>query len=140
MAGLPPPQESRAMPSTPHPTFTPALKLHFLDELSRHGNARVAAARVGVSRLGVYLARASELSPFDLGLRMTVAMQELHDGRAEAARFLLVPVAYNPHGGSLAQAARRVLERIAAEPDWRGDGTVIDPATKGDDEGGDSGA
>lgn len=39
------------------PVFTPALKLRFLDELSRHGNVRVAAGRVGVSRSGVYLAR-----------------------------------------------------------------------------------
>lgn len=39
------------------PVFTPALKLRFLDELSRHGNVRVAAARVGVSRSGLYLAR-----------------------------------------------------------------------------------
>jgi hypothetical protein len=39
------------------PVFTPARKLRFLDELARHGNVRVAAARVGVSRSGVYLAR-----------------------------------------------------------------------------------
>ncbi|MCB2057797.1 MAG: hypothetical protein H6916_02050 [Novosphingobium sp.] len=85
------------------------------------------------------LERASELSPFDLGLRMTVAMQELHDGRTEAARFFLVPVAYNPHGGPLAGAARKVLDRIASDPAWRGDGTVIDPATKDDEEGGEEG-
>ncbi|MCZ8326037.1 MAG: hypothetical protein O9283_12315 [Sphingomonadaceae bacterium] len=39
------------------PVFTPARKRRFLDELARHGNVRVAAARVGVSRSGVYLAR-----------------------------------------------------------------------------------
>ncbi len=39
------------------PVFTPSLKLRFLDELSQHGNVRVAAARVGVSRSGLYLAR-----------------------------------------------------------------------------------
>lgn len=39
------------------PVLTPARKLRFLDELARHGNVRVAAARVGVSRSGVYLAR-----------------------------------------------------------------------------------
>lgn len=38
-------------------TFTPDLKLRFLDELSRHGNVRVAAARCGVSRSGAYFAR-----------------------------------------------------------------------------------
>ena len=35
----------------------PALKLRFLDELAQHGNVRVAAGRVGVSRSGLYLAR-----------------------------------------------------------------------------------
>ena len=39
------------------PVLTPARKRRFLDELARHGNVRVAAARVGVSRSGVYLAR-----------------------------------------------------------------------------------
>lgn len=42
------------------PIFTPALKLRFLDELSRHGNVRVAAGRCGVSRSGAYLARARD--------------------------------------------------------------------------------
>ena len=41
----------------PDPIFTPALKLRFLDALAQHGNVRVAAARVGVSRSGVYLVR-----------------------------------------------------------------------------------
>ncbi|MFM5916734.1 MAG: hypothetical protein ACKOOL_04275 [Novosphingobium sp.] len=48
------------MSQTPDPIFTPELKLRFVDELSRHGNARVAAARVGVSRSGAYLARARD--------------------------------------------------------------------------------
>ena len=39
------------------PVLTPQRKARFLDELSRHGNVRVAAARVGVSRSGLYLAR-----------------------------------------------------------------------------------
>ncbi|MFM5895130.1 MAG: hypothetical protein ACKOQM_11975 [Novosphingobium sp.] len=39
------------------PVFTPSLKLRFLDELSQHGNVRVAASRIGVSRSGLYLAR-----------------------------------------------------------------------------------
>ena len=48
------------MPKPADPIFTPALKLRFLDELARHGNVRVAAARCGVSRSGVYLARSRD--------------------------------------------------------------------------------
>ena len=59
-ASLPPPptpssEEEGAFASSP--IFTPARKLRFLDELARHGNVRVAAARCGVSRSGAYLAR-----------------------------------------------------------------------------------
>lgn len=39
------------------PILTPARKMRFLDELSRHGNVRVAVGRVGVSRSAVYLAQ-----------------------------------------------------------------------------------
>ena len=39
------------------PVFTPERKVRFLDALAAHGNVRVAAARVGLSRSGVYLAR-----------------------------------------------------------------------------------
>lgn len=49
--GGPPPREGE------DPVCTPARKRRFLDELARHGNVRVAAARVGVSRSGLYLAR-----------------------------------------------------------------------------------
>ena len=48
------------MPTAADPIFTPARKLRFLDELARHGNVRVAAARCGVSRSGAYLARARD--------------------------------------------------------------------------------
>ena len=48
------------MSPAPDPIFTPARKLRFLDELARHGNVRVAAARCGVSRSGAYLARARD--------------------------------------------------------------------------------
>ena len=48
------------MPTAADPIFTPARKLRFLDELARHGNVRVAAARVGVSRSGAYLARSRD--------------------------------------------------------------------------------
>ena len=53
----PPPQPLPAGEGLSDPIFTPALKLRFLDELSQHGNVRVAVARIGVSRSGLYLAR-----------------------------------------------------------------------------------
>lgn len=68
------------------------------------------------------LERAAILAPFDLGLRMTAAMQELRDGEREIARAFLLPVAYNPHGGKLAERAREVLERMEHDPHWDGSG------------------
>lgn len=68
------------------------------------------------------LVRAAELAPFDLGLRMNVAMALIQTGRQSEARVALGPVAFNPHGGEGAQAARNLLDRLAAEPGWKGEG------------------
>lgn len=68
------------------------------------------------------LLRAAQVAPFDLGLRMTVAMQELRDGNRDWAKANLSPVAYNPHAGPLAELARTALARIDADPTWRGEG------------------
>lgn len=68
------------------------------------------------------LARAAELAPFDLSLRMNLAMQQLRDGQRAEAKANLVPIAYNPHGGGMAEAARKIMERIDADPEWRGQG------------------
>ena len=48
------------MPTAADPTFSPALKLRFLEQLARHGNVRVASAWCGVSRSGAYLARSRD--------------------------------------------------------------------------------
>ena len=66
------------------------------------------------------LERASELAPFDLGLRMTLAMQQLRVGDRKQARRNLLPVAYNPHGGNMAEFASKTLERMDKEPNWDG--------------------
>lgn len=66
------------------------------------------------------LERAAELAPFDLGLRMTLAMQQLKGGKRGPARHNLTPIAYNPHGGGMAAAAKRILARIDADPAWNG--------------------
>ena len=71
------------------------------------------------------LERASELAPFDLGLRMTLAMQQLRVGDRKQARRNLLPVAYNPHGGNMAEFASKTLERMDKEPNWDGSGMPV---------------
>lgn len=60
------------------------------------------------------LERAVELAPFDLGLRFNLATHQVQTGDLEQARSNLRPVAFNPHGGEMAEAARQVIERIDA--------------------------
>lgn len=71
------------------------------------------------------LERASMLAPFDQGLRMTAAMQELRDGKSTLARAYLVPIAYNPHGGGMAEFARKMIEHIDKDPKWNGSGADV---------------
>lgn len=66
------------------------------------------------------LEKAVQLAPFDLGLRMTLATKQLFDKRFDAARANLVPIAYNPHGGSLAETAQKILARLDSDPAWDG--------------------
>ncbi len=66
------------------------------------------------------LVRATELAPFDFGLRMMLALQQLRDGKTDEARRSLTPISYNPHGGRLAAHARALLDRL-------GQGTQLAP-------------
>lgn len=63
------------------------------------------------------LERAAELAPFDLALRMTLAQQQIFEGRFRQARRNLTPVAYDPHGSELAELARKLLAEIDGKPD-----------------------
>jgi Flp pilus assembly protein TadD len=67
------------------------------------------------------LERAAELAPYDLDLRVDLAVQQLTDGRLDQARANLVPVAYSPHPNAMAKGARAVIDRIdeggATEPE-----------------------
>ncbi len=45
------------------------------------------------------LERATELAPFDEGVRMNLAIYQLNAGELAEARGNLLPLAYNPHGG-----------------------------------------
>ena len=67
------------------------------------------------------LERAAELAPFDLYLRLSLATQQLQDGRTEQARANFLPIAYNPHGGPLSEAVRAVVDRLdhGTPPDER---------------------
>lgn len=85
------------------------------------------------------LIRALELAPFDLGLRMNLATALVHLNRQAEARIVLQPVAFNPHGGSLATAARSILDRLDHDPAWDGkDMDKIFASANGD--GGDEGS
>jgi Flp pilus assembly protein TadD len=56
---------------------------------------------------------ASRLAPQDGGLRMTSAMQFLNERKLNEARLEIAPIAYDPHGGEFAAAARQVLDLVS---------------------------
>lgn len=66
------------------------------------------------------LITAVEVAPFDLDLRMTLATALIQLARQDEAQIILEPVAYNPHADQLSSAAMRLLEKLKAEPEWRG--------------------
>ena len=57
---------------------------------------------------------AADLAPFDSGLSFDSARLYLADGKPALARKRLVPVAYNPHGGRMAEEAQAIIARIDA--------------------------
>ena len=80
------------------------------------------------------LTYASALAPYDLGLRMTLAMQQIKDRKLLAARASLSTIAANPHPDSLSKRARKVLDRLDKEPEWDGSGLVEEVEEKADAE------
>ncbi|WP_380871789.1 hypothetical protein ACFB49_27450 [Sphingomonas sp. DBB INV C78] len=82
------------------------------------------------------LARAVDVARFDLELRMMLATTLIHAKRPKEARFALEPIAYNPHGGSLADSARKMLDRLDKQPGWDGsDMAEVVAARDGEDSG-----
>ncbi len=57
---------------------------------------------------------ASNLAPQDLGLRLSSAWRYIVDGKLAEGRQALIPIAYDPHGESVAELARRMLVRLDA--------------------------
>lgn len=93
-------------------------------------------AGIRPSRLAIDgLQRAVDLAPFDEGLRMTLATQELREGHRDRARVNLVPVAYSPHANQLTEAARKMLTRLDTEPNWNGRDVADDFIGKDEDAG-----
>jgi Flp pilus assembly protein TadD len=63
------------------------------------------------------LERAAEIAPFDMGLRMNLARQQIADGRYKAARSNLAPLAFNPHPDEGSEQAKILLETIVGKAD-----------------------
>ena len=57
---------------------------------------------------------ASELAPQDDGLRLNSALRYLQEGSVADAKHALTVVAYDPHGGDVAELARSMIEKIDA--------------------------
>jgi len=66
--------------------------------------------------------RAVELAPFDRGLRMSLARQQVKQGLVAEARANLLPIASDPHGGWRAAEARTILASLDRQPDTTQDG------------------
>ena len=60
------------------------------------------------------LTYASDLAPQDMALRLIAARLYLTQRKIAEAKRRLVPVAFNPHGGKLADEAQELLQRIGA--------------------------
>lgn len=71
------------------------------------------------------LERATQLAPFDKQLAVEVASMKARDGDLVVARYLLAPVAANPHGGSQARLARVLMDYLERSSD----GTRVDLAS-----------
>lgn len=81
------------------------------------------------------LERGLNLAPFDVSFRMTLALEQIRRHALADARATLLPAAYEPHGGSAARAAQRLVARIDADPKWDGAGVdaIMHPADADDD-------
>jgi Flp pilus assembly protein TadD len=77
------------------------------------------------------LEQAMQLASFDKSLRMNAAMMQASEGKIAIARQTIAPIANDPHGGGLAQTARRFYEAMGQVDEgtrWN-PGATIDLAT-----------
>jgi len=68
------------------------------------------------------LMRASELAPFDKGLRLNVGMMLIRERLNQEASATLAPLAADPHGSRSAEKARKLIAVLEQTPD----GTPVD--------------
>lgn len=85
----------------------PLALYYFYLSFTQSGRNPGSSARAG-------LEHAVELAPFDWTLRLAAINMHLTAGEFPQARRALMPIAFYAHGGSLASAARSVVERIDA--------------------------
>ena len=95
----------------------PLPLIHYFQSYTRRGVRPPENARAA-------LERAAQLAPFDMGLKLNVALMLLTEGKIELARAFLQPVAVNPHGGRLAGNAQRLIDKLAGLPE----GPITSPA------------
>lgn len=63
------------------------------------------------------LERAAELAPFDQSLKFNAALMQAEEGKVQIARQTLAPVAFDPHGSSLARQAGRLMAALEDAPE-----------------------
>ncbi|MEO1044120.1 MAG: hypothetical protein AAFX04_01630 [Pseudomonadota bacterium] len=63
------------------------------------------------------LEQALGLAPYDKGLRMNVANQQIFDGRYSYARFTLQPLLLDPHNSGFSSLAQEMLTKIEGKQD-----------------------
>jgi tetratricopeptide (TPR) repeat protein len=90
---------NRADPENPYPLF------HYFKSFKSQGIETPAIAGSG-------LAKAFSLTPQDWELRFAYTSHLIEQGKLADAKTLLKPVAFDPHGGSGAEYARRLMARI----------------------------
>ena len=67
------------------------------------------------------LERAAQLAPFDKGLWMQVAVMQMNEEKPELARLSLLPIANDPHGGKISEAAKKIIAGLSDIPAAKGD-------------------
>lgn len=90
---------NRIDPDDPRPLIL------YYDSFVAQGLAPIENAKAG-------LRFAAALAPQDTDLRLKLGLQQLNDGQTAVARATLVPVAYNPHGGSAAKLVRKIVAAL----------------------------
>ena len=86
--------------------------IYYYRSFTRRGESPPEGARHAIER-------ASVLAPFDQTLAIEVALLKAAEGESGLARYLLAPVAADPHGGKRAEAARNLISQLADVPEGR---------------------